>query len=312
VKQAKKHYRWIGVALGIGFLGLLGTGCATEQISNKRVYDRYATLLAEQRSMPVATSRAPIQQTAAAVNAPLPEEAPRLVPAPAAHPPAEVVVAPAPPVAIVAPPVPQAAPLAPPAVPAPPVPSPQPLSLAAAEPPAPASSGVDSASDAPESDPSAYVLKVGDVVQVSLRGIPAAEGIETVIDEHGLISLPFINEIPASGQTASVLARNIRQIYQDQGIYQNVSVTINVPTRYYFIQGEIRNPGRFQMLSAVRVSQAIAASGAYTEFASGKVLIRRGGKIYKTFRNARRLDRTPQDDILLEPDDIVEVQRSLW
>jgi protein involved in polysaccharide export with SLBB domain len=66
------------------------------------------------------------------------------------------------------------------------------------------------------------------------------------------------------------------------------------------------------MVAAVRVSQAIAAAGGYTEYASGQVVIKRGGKIVKTIRNARRLERTPEDDILLEPDDIIEVKRSLW
>jgi protein involved in polysaccharide export with SLBB domain len=87
---------------------------------------------------------------------------------------------------------------------------------------------------------------------------------------------------------------------------------VAVPTRYYFIQGEIRAPGRYQIMSATRVSQAIAGGGGYTEFASGQVLIRRGGKVFKTIRNARRLERSPQDDIQLEPDDIIEVKRSLW
>ena len=65
-------------------------------------------------------------------------------------------------------------------------------------------------------------------------------------------------------------------------------------------------------MSATRVSQAIAGAGGYTEFASGQVVVKRNGQIFKTIRNARRLERTPDDDILLEPDDIIEVKRSLW
>jgi protein involved in polysaccharide export with SLBB domain len=180
-------------------------------------------------------------------------------------------------------------------------------------PSAPAAASEPAGSEMPFSaDSVAYSLKQGDVVQVSLRGIPAPEAIESVIDEHGMISMPFINEVRAAGQSASELARNIRQTYLDQGIYRNISVTVVVPTRYYFIQGEIRGPGRFQLVSAMRVSQAIAASGAYTEYASGQVLIRRGGKVFKVIKNARRLELAPDDDILLEPDDIIEVKRSLW
>ena len=113
-----------------------------------------------------------------------------------------------------------------------------------------------------------------------------------------------------AGLAASELERNIRQIYLDQDIYRNITVNVVVPTRYYFIQGEVRAPGRFQIMSATRVSQAIAASGGYTEYASGKVLVKRQGKIIKEIRNARKLERSPEDDVLLEPDDVIEVLRS--
>mgnify|MGYP002385366348 FL=1 len=158
----------------------------------------------------------------------------------------------------------------------------------------------------------AYTLKVGDGLQIYLRGIPTPEVIEDIIDEGGKVTLPFINEIQAAGLAASDLERNIRQTYLDQDIYRNITVNVVVPTRYYFVQGEIRAPGRFQIMSATRVSQAIAGAGGYTEFASGRVDIKRGGKIVKVIKNARRLERVPEDDIMLEPDDIVEVKRSLW
>ena len=145
-----------------------------------------------------------------------------------------------------------------------------------------------------------------------LRGIPGGEVIEDIIDETGKITLPYINDVQAAGLSASELEQIIRKTYLDQDIYRNITVNVVVPTRFYFIQGEIRSAGRFQIMSATRVSQAIAAAGGYTEYASGQVLVYRNGKIYKNIRNARRLDRTPDDDILLEPDDRLEVKRSLW
>ena len=157
---------------------------------------------------------------------------------------------------------------------------------------------------------SGYLLKVGDGVQVFLRGIPTPDRIEDVIDEEGKISLPFINEVQAAGLAASELERNIRQIYLDQDIYRNITVNVVVPTRSYFILGEVRSAGRFQIMSATRVSQAIAAAGGYTEYASGKVQVKRRGAIVKVIKDARRLERSPEDDILLEPDDVVEVLRS--
>lgn len=295
-------------------LCLLWSGCASEPIGNKRMYDRYASLLAEQRNQPSVQQEQPSNPVvptsdrgvSASTRQPLKTEAKQSSPVVPIQPAPEKSTPRLQPVK-----QPESAPEPAPVqiIPAPPKATPTPQPSPVAESDNTDTDGVDVQTD--ESDVSAYVLKEGDVVQVALRGIPGAEGIEVVIDEYGLISLPYINEIQAAGKTASGLARSIRQIYQDRKIYQDVSVTINVPTRFYFTQGEIRSPGKFQMVSSVRISEAIAASGGYTDFASGMVDILRNGKIYKTV-NAKRLHRTPADDIVLEPGDIVLARRSFF
>ncbi|MBR6023128.1 MAG: polysaccharide biosynthesis/export family protein, partial [Kiritimatiellae bacterium] len=157
-----------------------------------------------------------------------------------------------------------------------------------------------------------YRLAKGDIVQIALRGIPESQLIDDSLDEFGMISLPFINEVKAEGLTASELEQRIRNQYRDDQIYPNVTVQVQVPTRYYFMQGEIRGPGRVQLVTATRLSQAIAASGGGTEFWNGKVLLRRNGEIYRKIKNARKLEKTPEDDVLLEPGDIVELMRSIF
>ena len=318
-----------------GLILFLLAGCSATS-SQKKVYDRYAARVAElnrqPKPAPAATrpaakpaeslDRRPVKSPVAEKPAPAKASPAAPVAAPVAVKPETV---PAPPVQVIAPPPVEkieaapVAPVDPPPAPVPPAPVATPAAPAAPAPVAPApalppeTASAATSEDAPfAADSVAYTLKQGDVVQVFLRGIPSAEAIEGVVDENGMISMPFINEVRAAGQSASELARNIRQIYMDRGIYRNISVTVVVPTRYFFVQGEIRGPGRFQMLSATRVSQAIAGAGGYTEYASGQVLVKRGGKVVKTIKNSRRLERTPEDDILLEPDDIIEVKRSLW
>ncbi len=156
----------------------------------------------------------------------------------------------------------------------------------------------------------AYVLAVGDAVQIILRGIPGGEAIEDIIDEGGYVTLPLIDEVMAAGCTATQLEKAIRDTYRERRIYKDINVQVMVPTRFYYMQGEIRAPGRVQMVSAVRLSQAIAANGGGTEFWSGKVVVKRNDGRVVDVKNARRLERTPEDDILLEPGDIVELKRS--
>ena len=311
--------RMFRTVLAMGCLGALVAGCAAPAPSQK-IYNRYEALLASRNQMlakqqPATTAPAPVAEKPAEIAAPpakpapapappkpVAPEAPRKPAAPAPAPAKPAPAQPAPPVQVVLPP---AEPAASPVQPAPPAPETRPSpapETPVAPPPAPVT-------EEPRTE-AGYVLKVGDGVQVYLRGIPTPEVIEDVIDEYGMITLPFINDIRAAGLPASELERSIRQIYLDQDIYRNVTVNVVVPTRFYFILGEVRGPGRFQIVSATRVSQAIAAAGGYTEFASGKVQVKRNGRIFKVIRNARRLERQPDDDILLEPDDVVEVLRS--
>ena len=373
MKSADKIFGILSVWTLAGLCLCLLSGCASSPTQSRKVYDRYAELVAARtRAAPPSASKAaettdrkstkdtakPAQSargdsTAKAVPAakaePMVPPAPILPPAVVIAPSAAEISAPKPsapaalpdpvpalkpeapvpaepaspsPAPVQPPPVqviePSPAPAAP--VPAQPVPAPSvpvaaavPAPIPAPEaPPPPAPAAVANPVAASSTDGVAYLLKVGDVIQIFLRGIPSSDALEDVIDENGNVSLPLINEVRAAGMTAAELERNIRKTYLEQDIYRNIAVTVVVPTRYYFIQGEIRGPGRFQLVSATRVSQAIAGAGGYTEYASGQVVVKRGGKIVKTIRNAKRLERTPDDDILLEPDDIIEVRRSLW
>jgi len=268
-----------------------------------------ASASARPAAKPAVRTTPPVEAQPVAQEKPVAEVAPASVPSPR---PSEAAVSepePLPeavddlPVAVVAPPEPPA--------PTPPPPAAEPASAPVPEPvlvpdPAPAP-----AAAAPRNGAQGvYTLKKGDVVQVVLRGIPEQCMIDDSLDEFGMISLPFLNEVEAEGLTASELEQRIRQLYRDSQIYPNVTVQVQVPTRFYYMQGEVRGPGRVQLVSATRLSQAIAAAGGGTEFWNGKVQLRRNGTIFRKVKDARRLEKYPEDDIFLEAGDIVELMRS--
>jgi protein involved in polysaccharide export with SLBB domain len=273
---------------------------AAERLAPRPVAQKTATSRPPVQVIRNPAAQKPVQtpKPVAPKPAPAPQPKPAPAPAPEPEPEPEPVPAPAP--------EPEPAPVPPPVQVMAPQPAPEPVPAPQAEPAPsvrPASAGT---------DPAAYVLKANDVVQVMLRGIPQAEQIEDQIDTDGDITLPLINEVHAAGLTATELERLIRQRYIDAKIYQNVTVNVVIPARFYYMQGEIRSPGRYQLMQATRLSQAIAGAGGYTEFAAKSAVVRRNGAIFREIGNTRRLDRYPEDDILLEPDDIVIIDRSFW
>lgn len=158
---------------------------------------------------------------------------------------------------------------------------------------------------------SAYVLRPQDRIIVNLRGIPKEETHEDVIDDEGFINLPFINEIKASGRKASDLERAIRAAYIDGQFFRNINVSVVLPSQSYYVRGEVRQPGRYPMMSGVTVVQAIAAAGGYTDFArrSKVQLVRQG---FSTYVDAGDMEDNPEQDLPIEAGDVIVVHRSVF
>ena len=131
--------------------------------------------------------------------------------------------------------------------------------------------------------------------------------LEVTIDENGQISLLHIKEpIQASGLTPSALEDRIEQLYVDGGIYKNVSVNVTMTAMIYYVQGEVNQPGQFQLMSGTTLLQAIAGARGYTPYANKKkVTLTRHGKIY-TY-NAKELEKDPSKDIKVEAGDVIKV-----
>lgn len=164
-------------------------------------------------------------------------------------------------------------------------------------------------------EPSAYAyrLQVGDPIVINLRGIyPRDEQVEDVIDDSGNVTLPLLGDIYALGKSTSEMESEIRRLYIDGGYYRNLTVSVIMPQRTYFIRGEVRQAGRFPIVGGLTLMQAIAAAGGYTEFASPRnvQLLRGTGRPIDV--NMRQIEKNPETDIRLESGDVIVVGRSMF
>ncbi|MFA7257334.1 MAG: polysaccharide biosynthesis/export family protein [Kiritimatiellales bacterium] len=157
-----------------------------------------------------------------------------------------------------------------------------------------------------------YQLRSLDPIQISLLGIPEEKQIDTVIDEKGNLSLPYIDEpVKASGLTTSELERKIQKIYTDGQIYRNITVNVLTSAKSYYMEGEVSRPQEYPLTRRITLLQAIAAASGYTDFANKKnVTITRDGQIIKV--NARDIEKHPEWDIPIEAGDRINVHRSMF
>jgi len=136
------------------------------------------------------------------------------------------------------------------------------------------------------------------------------------VDEKGEINLLYIGKIKAAGKTKAEIEEAINAAYRESGNYESPQVSINVLTLYYFVDGQVRLPGKRQYLREITLYRAIVEAGGFTDFAApARVLLMRPGpedknKVYKI--NVKRIMRGAPDNVVILPNDVIRVPKSVF
>ena len=92
---------------------------------------------------------------------------------------------------------------------------------------------------------------------------------QVVVRPDGMISMPLIGDVLASGLTANELAHEISQQLKTFKEFPTVSVSVKEVNSYIvYLLGEVSKPGKYQLKSYTTVLQAVAMAGGFTPFAS--------------------------------------------
>lgn len=137
----------------------------------------------------------------------------------------------------------------------------------------------------------AGLLKPGDAVNIELK-TPAedAPNLTTTyeVSDRGTIKMPMLEqEIPASGVSASTLARRIEAAYKAAEIYTAPMINVTMPpmtaggvaNHVVSVGGEVRATGEFPLRQGMTLMAAINRAGGFSDFANPKkVKLLRGNK----------------------------------
>jgi polysaccharide export outer membrane protein len=172
----------------------------------------------------------------------------------------------------------------------------------------PASPGATTASTAPVD----YLIGPEDVLGVVFWREAEMSG-DVAVRPDGIITLPLIGEMKASGQTTNALRDAIQAAAAKYLSEPVVSVVVRqLNSRKVFVTGEVMMPGAFDLTGPRTVVQVIALAGGLTEYAkSSEISIMReeNGRTrqfkfnYKDFSRGRRLEQ----NIQLQPNDTIVV-----
>jgi len=158
------------------------------------------------------------------------------------------------------------------------------------------------------------VLRVGDSLTVTFIDTPTTfPPFQEKIKEDGTIKLALNQYFTADGKTRGDLEKEIRARYvPDYFKYLTVTVTPDVNTRQYYVDGEVKTPSRQTYISRITVLKAIASVGGFTDFANKKkVKLTRVDGRTQIVNCVKALDK-PSLDPEIYTGDKIHVPRRIW
>jgi polysaccharide export outer membrane protein len=158
---------------------------------------------------------------------------------------------------------------------------------------------------------SSYVIGPSDVLTVTVWKEPTLSG-SILVRPDGMITLPLIGDVQASGLTPLQLADQIAAKLKKYVQAPNVSVVVGaIHSKVVYLLGEVGKRGPVEMTSGMTLLDAIASAGGLTEYANTK-------KIYILRDEAGKHERIPvhykealkgnsELNLVLEPGDTIVV-----
>lgn len=113
-----------------------------------------------------------------------------------------------------------------------------------------------------------FLLGPEDVVEVNVwRNQDLSR--TAVVRPDGMISLPLIGDVQASGLTATQVGERISKRLAEFKENPSVSVSVKEINSYViYVMGEVVRPGKFPLKSYATVLQGVSLAGGFTQYAS--------------------------------------------
>lgn len=157
-------------------------------------------------------------------------------------------------------------------------------------------------------DPNKYVLGPEDIIFIRVWREPDFTG-PVAIRPDGKISMPLINEVQAAGLTPMQLSGQLKDALSKYINSPDVTVLVNdVRSKKFFIDGQIKKPGPFPLVTPTTVFEALSLGGGFQDFSNPKkIKILRGDKVFKFNYKTYVSGKDRQQNIYLENGDHIIV-----
>ena len=163
-----------------------------------------------------------------------------------------------------------------------------------------------------EPDPRTGEYQVGPLDQLKVVVWKNPElSADVVVRPDGVVTLPLIGDVKASGRTPSQIQKEISQRYANFIRVEESVVSVGVSqvnSLNFTISGNVEKPGVYQVRSYVTVLEAIATAGGANKYAGNSAYVVRGTpsrKIPIDLKQASSGEHAEQNIVVLRGDLIV-------
>jgi len=168
--------------------------------------------------------------------------------------------------------------------------------------------------DAPNADnESSEVMQPGQVINVSFSDLSSLMApIEQTVRDDGTITLLYNQTFKAAGKTRGQLEKEIHDRYVP-AFFVRLTVTVahNQQTRFYYVGGEVKAPGRQIWIGPITVTRAIPSAGDFTDFANKKKVQLTRSNGHSQWVNCLKALENSQFDPQVYPGDKITVRRKI-
>jgi polysaccharide biosynthesis/export protein len=155
-----------------------------------------------------------------------------------------------------------------------------------------------------------YIIGESDSLDVSIWGEQTLSR-QVTVRPDGLISIPLIGELKASGKTPvelqGIIEQALSKFIKDP---KCVVIVLEPKSKQVYVDGQVINPGQFILDKDIYFSQIISLAGGFTEWADkGSITILRteGDKRVPIKADYNKIVKGKLPDIKLMPGDTIVV-----
>lgn len=159
--------------------------------------------------------------------------------------------------------------------------------------------------EAPAGNP--YEILPGDQLELIVWREQQLSG-PVQVRPDGKITVALLGDVQAAGLTPEQLSETIRQGLVKYIDSPNVVVRLNTSSRRFFVSGNVRAPGTYDLRPNQTLVQAIAVAGGFSDFADrNDIRVVRAGAAAPLDVNYDAIVSGREPDLVLQPDDTVVV-----